>query len=213
MDGLNELLSLFLHLDQHLADFTARHGAWVYGLLFLIVFAETGLVVTPFLPGDSLLFVTGALGGAGVLSTPLAAGLIFAAAVTGDAVNYAIGRWLGPRVFSHRESRWLNPRHLEQTHAFYERHGGKTIVIARFVPIVRTYAPFVAGVGAMGYRQFAAYNVLGAALWVLLVLGAGHFFGGLPLVKDNLKWVILGIIVLSLLPVAWEWWRARRAPA
>lgn len=210
MEFLATLIDIALHLDQHLQALVAAYGAWVYLILFLIVFCETGLVVTPFLPGDSLLFVAGAVAAAGGMNIHLLVLLLIVAAVLGDAVNYSIGHYLGPRVFNSRESRWLNPRHLERAHAFYERHGGKTIIIARFVPIIRTYAPFVAGAASMSYRQFALYNVCGAVLWVVSLGYAGYFFGNLPLVKDNLTLVILGIIVLSIMPGLIEYLRHRR---
>jgi membrane-associated protein len=191
---------VLVHLDQHLGDVARDYGIWVYLLLFLIVFCETGLVVTPFLPGDSLLFVAGMLAGAGAMNVHLLAVILLAAAVAGDSVNYAIGRWLGPRVFVSEDS-WLFKRaYLERTQRFFERFGGRTIVIARFVPIVRTYAPFVSGVGQMDYRRFLAFNVSGAVLWVGLISYAGYFFGNLPVVKNNLTVVILGIILLSISP-------------
>ena len=201
MDFLQTLLDLFLHLDTHLAQFTVQYGAWVYALLALVVFCETGLVVTPFLPGDSLLFVVGALAAGGLLDFGTAAAVLFVAAVVGDSVNYAIGRAIGPRVYARPDSRWLRQEHLTRTRVFFERHGGKTIVLARFVPIVRTFAPFVAGVGAMHYGRFIAFNVAGAAVWVLLFMTAGVLFGQLPLVKDNLTLIALGIVVVSLLPL------------
>ena len=189
MELLATLLDIALHLDQHLQALVAAYGAWVYLILFLIVFCETGLVVTPFLPGDSLLFVAGAIAAAGGMNIHLLVVLLIIAAVSGDAVNYAVGHYLGPRVFHSRESRWLNPRHLERAHAFYERHGGKTIIIARFVPIVRTFAPFVAGIGSMTYKRFLLFNVVGGALWVLLFVPAGYFFGSVPFVKNNFSLV------------------------
>lgn len=201
MDFLQTLLDLFLHLDTHLAQFTVQYGAWVYALLALVVFCETGLVVTPFLPGDSLLFVVGALAAGGLLDFGTAAAVLFVAAVVGDSVNYAIGHAIGPRVYARPDSRWLRQEHLTRTRVFFERHGGKTIVLARFVPIVRTFAPFVAGVGAMHYGRFIAFNVAGAAVWVLLFMTAGVLFGQLPLVKDNLTLIALGIVVVSLLPL------------
>jgi membrane-associated protein len=213
MDLLHTLLDLFLHLDTHLAEFTAQHGVWVYALLALVVFCETGLVVTPFLPGDSLLFVVGTLAGGGMLDFGNAAAVVFVAAVVGDSVNYAIGNAIGPRVYSRPDSRWLRQEHLARTRAFFERHGGKTIVLARFVPIVRTFAPFVAGVGSMHYRRFFAYNVLGAAVWVLLFMTAGVLFGQIPWVKSNLTLIALGIVAVSLLPVALHWLQARRIRA
>ncbi len=200
-----------VHLDAHLADFVAAYGAWVYALLFLIVFCETGLVVTPFLPGDSLLFVVGALAAAGGMDIVVVMLVLISAALCGDNVNYFFGRWAGPRVFQVREARWLNHRHLERSQAFYARHGGKTIVMARFVPIVRTFAPFVAGVGRMFYPRFLAFSVGGAILWVVSLCLAGYYFGNIPIVKKNLTAVIMGIIVLSVLPVALSWWNARAA--
>jgi len=204
-----QLWDIVVHLDRHLQWLVANYGVWIYAILFAIVFAETGLVVTPFLPGDSLLFVCGALAAVGGLDMTLLVVVLISAAVIGDSVNYSFGRWLGPRVF--REDRkWLNRKHLDRTHEFYERHGGKTIVIARFVPIIRTYAPFVAGIGAMGYTRFLAYNVGGAVLWVVSLGYAGYFFGNIPWVKQNLSLVILGIIVLSMLPLVVEYLRHRK---
>ncbi len=200
-----------VHLDAHLADFVTAYGAWVYALLFLIVFCETGLVVTPFLPGDSLLFVVGALAAAGGMDIAVVMLVLISAALCGDNVNYFFGRWAGPRVFQVREARWLNHRHLERSQAFYARHGGKTVVMARFVPIVRTFAPFVAGVGRMFYPRFLAFSVGGAILWVVSLCLAGYYFGNIPIVKKNLTVVIMGIIVLSVLPVALSWWNSRTA--
>jgi membrane-associated protein len=191
-----------VHLDKHLAVLLAQYGTWVYAILFLIVFAETGFVVTPFLPGDSLLFVAGALCGAGGMDPWLLNGTLIAAAVLGNSVNYAIGRYLGPKVFHWEGSRFFNKAALMKTHLFYERHGGKTLVITRFIPILRTFAPFVAGIGAMTYVRFQAFNVSGALLWVGSLSMAGYFFGNLPIVQNNLSLVILGIIVLSMLPAA-----------
>jgi len=209
-----ELLSgfadLVLHLDQHLLELAREHGPWIYGILFLIVFLETGVVVTPFLPGDSLLFVAGTLAATGEMDIHLLVLLLITAAILGDSLNYAIGRYLGPRVFKFEDSRFFKKAYIERTHAFFERHGGKTIVIARFIPIIRTYAPFVAGIGHMPYRRFIAFNVGGAVLWVVLLAYAGYFFGTLPIIKNNLTLVILGIIVLSILPGIVEFVRARR---
>ena len=213
MDLLHSALDLFLHLDTHLADFTAQHGVWVYALLALVVFCETGLVVTPFLPGDSLLFVVGTLAGGGLLDFGTAAAVVFVSAVVGDGVNYAIGNFVGPRVYARPDSRWLRQEHLARTRAFFERHGGKTVVLARFVPIVRTFAPFVAAAGCMQYQRFFAYNVLGAAGWVLLFMSAGVLFGQIPWVKGNLTLIALGIVAVSLLPVAAHWLQARGARA
>ncbi len=212
MELIAGFLDILLHLDRHLQWLVANYGAWIYAILFLIIFCETGLVVTPFLPGDSLLFAAGAVAAAGGLDVHLLAVLLIAAAVLGDTVNYAIGHYVGPRVFHYENSFWLNRGHLDRAHAFYERHGGKTIVIARFVPIIRTYAPFVAGIGAMTYRRFLAYNVGGAVLWVVSLAYAGYFFGNIPIVKENLSLVLMGIIVLSILPGVFEYWRHRRAP-
>ena len=204
-----ELIDLFLHLDRHLADFVTWYGPWVYGLLFLIVFAETGLVVTPFLPGDSLLFVAGTLAGAGSMNVHLLVVLLIAAAVLGDSVNYAIGRWLGPRVFRRDDSWFFKRAYIERTHAYFDKYGGRTIVIARFIPIIRTYAPFVAGIGRMDYSRFLMFNVGGAVLWVGLITYAGYLFGNVPIVKNNLTVVILGIIVLSISPGIVEYLRHR----
>jgi membrane-associated protein len=211
MDLIAALADLVLHLDQHLVILVQTHGVWVYAILFTIVFLETGLVVTPFLPGDSLLFVAGTVAAAGRLDIHVLTLLLVAAAIIGDSVNYAIGRYLGPRIFRFEDSRFFKRAHVDRTHAFFDRHGGKTLIIARFVPIIRTYAPFVAGIGAMPYRRFLAYNVVGALLWVLSLTYAGYFFGNLPLVKDNLTLVIVGIIVISLMPGIFEILRARRA--
>jgi len=193
----------------HLADFVALHGAWVYALLFVIVFIETGLVIWPFLPGDSLLFVTGAVAAAGGMDIATVMAVLVAAALTGDNVNYAIGRWVGPRVFHYEKSRWFNPGHLARAHAFYERHGGKTIILARFLPIVRTYVPFVAGIGAMPYARYIGFCVLGALLWVVSLCSVGYFFGNLPVVKNNLSAVIVLIVLVSVSPGVYAWLRAR----
>lgn len=211
MEWVTQVFGLILHLDQHLLEFTQNYGAWIYGLLFLIVFCETGLVVTPILPGDSLLFVAGTLAGTGALDPHLLAVTMTVAAILGDSVNYAIGKWLGPRVFKMQDSWFFNRKYLEAAQAFYRKHGGKTIVIARFVPIIRTYAPFVAGVGAMDYRRFIAFNIGGALLWVLLLVYGGYFFGNLPWVKLHLSKVIVGIIVISMLPGVIEYLRNRRS--
>lgn len=210
MELITQLVDLVVHLDQHLTLLLQQYGAWVYVLLFMIVFAETGLVVTPFLPGDSLLFVAGTLAAVGGMDVRLLITLLSLAAIAGDTVNYWFGSYLGPKVFHREDSRLLNRRHLERTHAFYERHGGKTIVIARFVPIIRTFAPFVAGIGRMPYGRFLAYNVAGAVLWVVSLTLAGYYFGNLPFVKRNLSLVILGIIILSILPGVIEYLRHRR---
>jgi membrane-associated protein len=206
MELLAVLWDLVVHLDRHLAAFVAEHGAWVYGLLFLIVFCETGLVVTPFLPGDSLLFVAGAIAAVGGMDIYLVMAVLVAAALCGDNVNYWVGRWAGTRVLS----RWINPVYLQRTHQFYARHGGKTIIIARFVPIVRTYVPFVAGLGAMRYARYLAYCVAGALLWVVSLCLAGFFFGNIPAVKANLGLVIVAIVLLSVSPGLVAWARSRR---
>jgi len=211
MELVLQFWDLVVHLERHLAGFVAQHGIWVYALLFAIVFCETGLVVTPFLPGDSLLFVAGTIAAAGGMDIVRVMAVLVVAALCGDNVNYWIGRWVGPHVFHYRESRWLNPRHLERTHAFYERHGGKSVVIARFVPIVRTYVPFVAGVGTMPYLRFLAFSVFGALAWVLSLCLAGYFFGNLPLVKNNLGAVIVLIVLVSVSPGLVAWLRHRRA--
>ena len=215
MDLIAQLIDIFLHLDQHLNEWAATLGPWLYAVLFLIVFCETGLVVTPFLPGDSLLFAVGALASldGSPIELPQTALLLIVAAVLGDAVNYSIGVYLGPAVFSSDRSRLWNKQHLVRTQLFYERHGGKTIFLARFVPIIRTFAPFVAGIGRMRYRYFATYNVTGAIVWVLICIGAGALFGEIPIVKRNFELVVLGIIVISLIPVVTELVRARRDAA
>jgi membrane-associated protein len=202
---------LVVNLDQHLETFVAQHGPWVYALLFAIVFCETGLVVTPFLPGDSLLFVAGAVAAVGGMDITAVMATLVAAALCGDNVNYWVGRWIGPKVFHYPKSRWFNPSHLQRAHDFYERHGGKTIVLARFVPIVRTYAPFVAGVGAMPYPRYIAWCVAGALIWVLSLCSLGYFFGNLPIVKDNLTIVIIAIVLLSISPGLVAWAKSRGA--
>ena len=209
MELIATLWDFAVHLDRHLSAFVAEHGAWVYALLFVIVFCETGLVVTPFLPGDSLLFVTGTLAAAGGMNIVAVMATLIAAALCGDNCNYWIGRWLGPKVFHYRESRWFNPEHLRRAHAFYERHGGKTIVIARFMPIVRTYVPFVAGLGAMPYLRYLAFCVVGAFTWVVSICLAGYWFGNIAVVKNNLTLVILAIVLLSISPGIVAWLRTR----
>jgi len=209
MEPLAALFDLAVNLDQHLAAFVAEHGVWVYALLFVIVFTETGLVIWPFLPGDSLLFVVGALAAAGNMDIGLVMGVLIAAALTGDNVNYFIGRWVGPRVFQYERSRWFNPAYLARAHAFYERHGGKTIILARFVPIVRTYVPFVAGVGSMPYGRYIGFCVAGAVIWVVSLCSLGYFFGNIPVVKSNLTIVILVIVLLSISPGLYAWLKSR----
>lgn len=210
MELIGYFIDLVLHLDRHLAELTRDYGPWVYGILFLIIFCETGLVVTPFLPGDSLLFVTGTLAGAGMLDgTALVVGLT-AAAVLGNTTNYWIGRYVGPAVFHNEQSRFFKREYLDRTQRFYDKHGGKTIVITRFVPIIRTFAPFVAGIGHMPHMKFQAYNVGGGLLWVGSLVLAGIVFGDTPFVKNNLTAVIFGIIFLSILPGIIEYIRHRR---
>lgn len=214
MELIAILWDFLVHLDRHLGAFVAQYGVWVYGLLFLIVFCETGLVVTPFLPGDSLMFVVGALAAAGGMDLRIVMAVLVCAALLGDNANYWFGRWLGPRVFRSDEARWLNHRHLERTQAFYARHGGKTVVIARFVPFVRTFAPFVAGVGRMRYLRFLAFSVSGALLWVVSLTLLGYFFGNLPVVKQNFTAAIMLVIAASLVPIGIEWlrhWRSANA--
>ncbi|BBO32321.1 DedA family protein [Lacipirellula parvula] len=210
MEYVKQLIDLFLHLDKHLIEVVGDYGAWTYLVLFIIVFCETGLVVTPILPGDSLLFAAGAVAALGPLNPHLLVVLLTIAAILGDAVNYQIGRCIGPAIFKKEDSRFFKKAHLEKTHAFYERYGGKTIIIARFVPIVRTFAPFIAGVGQMSYRQFALYNVIGAILWVVIGVYAGYLFGGLKIVKENFSLIIIAIVGISLLPALIEIWRAKR---
>ena len=206
---MNELLDFVLHLDVKLLGLVAQYGIVVYAILFAVIFAETGFVVTPFLPGDSLLFVAGTIAAQGQLNVHVLAVVLILAAVLGNSVNYAIGRWLGKHFFTDRGSKWLNPKHLEKAHAFYERHGGKAVVISRFLPIVRTYVPFVAGMAAMEWKEFTFYNVLGAALWVGSLAYAGFFFGNVPWIKNNLTAMIIGIVVISLLPLVYAFVKSR----
>jgi membrane-associated protein len=208
MDLLLTALDFFLHVDRHLLEFATEYGVWIYALLFLIIFLETGVVVTPFLPGDSLLFATGALAAAGVIDVVGILALLTAAAIIGDNTNYFIGRAVGPRVFT-EHSRWLKREHLLRTQRFYERHGGKTVVLARFVPIVRTFAPFVAGVGRMHYPRFLAFDVGGGILWVWGFGLLGYFTGNIPFVKNNFGLVTIGVILISVVPLAFEVLRAR----
>ena len=213
---MTQFIDFVLHLDTHLAEFVTAYGPWVYGLLFGVVFAETGLVITPFLPGDSLLFAAGALAGVDILNLPLTAALLFIAAVAGDAVNYAVGRRAGPAVFratdtDSRLHRLLNRDHLERAHVFFEKYGGKAIVLGRFVPIVRTFVPFVAGAANMSRPAFVFYNFSGAALWVGICFGGGALFGNIPVVKENFTLVTLGIIAVSVMPIGIEWLRHRRS--
>lgn len=210
MGLLQTMFDFILHIDVHLAAMVATYGIWIYAILFLIVFCETGLVVTPFLPGDSLLFVAGTLAATGQMNPHTLVALLIVAAILGDAVNYSIGRLFGQRLFSNPQSRIFRQAYLERTHAFYERHGGKTIILARFVPIVRTFAPFVAGMGKMSYRHFALFNVTGGIVWVTAFVYAGYWFGNMAVVKQNLELLILGIIFVSVLPGLIEYWRQRR---
>ena len=210
MDTLLWLMDFVLHVDRHLRDFVLAYGGWVYALLFLIIFVETGLVVMPFLPGDSLLFVVGALAGIGLMNYPGVMALLVVAAVAGNQTNYAIGRKIGPRVFQWEQSRWFNKRAFDQAHAFYERYGGVTIVLARFMPFVRTFAPFVAGVAQMTRSKFTFYDVTGGALWVVSLVTAGYLFGNLPWVTTHLSKIIWALIILPGLIILAGVWKARR---
>jgi membrane-associated protein len=210
MSYIYSLVDFIIHIDKHLTELAAAYGSLAYGILFLIVFCETGLVVTPFLPGDSLLFAAGALATQGAFNVHLLAVLLLVAAILGDAVNYSIGRRMGPAVFERKNSKIFKPEYLARTQKYFEKYGAKTIVIARFVPIVRTFAPFLAGVGTMSYAKFAFYNIAGAIAWVGLFTYAGYLFGGTPLVQKNFKLVILGIIVISIVPAVIEVIRARK---
>ena len=212
MEALQYLIDVFLHLDTHLAEIIDQYGALTYLILFAIIFCETGLVFTPFLPGDSLLFAAGALAARGAMQVTWVFLLLAAAAILGDTVNYWIGKYLGKRIVGGKR-RLVKQEHLDRTHAFFEKYGGKTIIIARFVPIIRTFAPFVAGIGTMTYRRFLAYNVVGGLLWVFVCLGAGYFFGNLPWVKERFSLVILAIIVISVIPAVVSYLSARRPPA
>ena len=213
MEIVTFLIDFILHVDRHLSDFVQAYGGWVYALLFLIIFVETGLVVMPFLPGDSLLFVVGALCGVGLMSLPLAMVLLTAAAVAGNQTNYTLGRKVGPRVFAWPHSRWFNRAAFDRMHAFYERHGGITIVLARFMPFLRTFAPFVAGVAQMTRRKFTLYDVSGGALWVCGITLAGYLFGNIPFVKQHLSHIIWAMIFIPGLIVLFGAWKARRKPA
>ena len=210
MELLSSFFDIVLHLDKHLVLLVEQYGTWVYAILFVIIFSETGLVVTPFLPGDSLLFVAGAVAALGGMDIGILLAVLCAAAVLGNMVNYQIGRLIGPRVFHWENSRFFNKAALEKTQAFYERHGGKTLVISRFLPLFRTFAPFVAGVGRMSYGRFTFFNLIGGCGWALSLTLAGYWFGNIAWVKQNLTTVILAIIVVSLLPVIVGWWRQRQ---
>jgi len=207
MPQVDFLIDLFLHLDEYLAQIISNYGAWTYGILFVVIFIETGLVVMPFLPGDSLLFAAGTFAALGSLNVWFLIGLLFVAAVVGDAVNYTIGHYLGERAY---KIKWIKKEYLDKTHAFFEKHGGKAIFLARFVPIVRTFAPFVAGIGKMSYGYFATYNVVGGATWVVTFTLLGFFFGNIPFVRKNFELVIIAIILISVMPMFFEWWKARR---
>ncbi len=214
---MSELIDLILHVDRHLVEMIATYGTWIYVILFAIVFAETGLVVTPFLPGDSLLFAAGALAATGALDVWTATGAVLAAAIIGDAVNSSIGRSAGRQIMTRahadpRWARWINPAYVARAHEFFERHGGKAIVLGRFMPIVRTFVPFVAGIGEMSYPSFAFYNITGALVWVGVCVGAGYAFGNVPVVKENFSLVAMGIVVVSVLPMVFEYLRYRRGP-
>lgn len=203
------LIDLFLHLDVHLAEFVAQYGIWVYAMLFAIIFIETGLIIWPFLPGDSLLFAAGALAATGVLDISLVMVLLIVAAIAGDAVNYSVGRYVGPKVFSAHDyqgflHKVLNRDHLDKAHAFFEKHGGMAVVSGRFVPIVRTFVPFVAGAASMTPAKFVTYNIVGAFVWVLVCAGAGYIFGNVPIIKDNFSLVAIGIVIVSVLPIVFE---------
>ena len=207
MDILKNLLDLFLHLDEYLAKIITDYGAWTYGILFAVIFVETGLVIMPILPGDSLLFAAGTFAALGSLNVWFIIGLLIVAAIVGDAVNYSIGHYLGDRAYN---IKWIKKEYLEKTHAFFEKHGGKAIFLARFVPIVRTFAPFVAGIGKMSYSYFATYNIVGGITWVTLFTLLGYFFGNIPFVKKNFELVIIAIILFSVVPMVYECWKARR---
>ena len=213
---MSELIDLLLHADTYLLEIVQQYGAWIYGVLFLIIFCETGLIVTPFLPGDSLLFAAGAIAATGAMDVRVAAVLMLVAAVVGDAVNYSVGRAVGTRVIARANSdprwgRWIRPAYIARAHEFFEQQGGKAIVLARFMPIVRTFVPFVAGAAEMPYPSFALYNVIGGVLWVGLCLGAGYLFGNVPVVKENFEMVVIGIVLVSLLPMLVEFLKYRTA--
>lgn len=213
MELLSYFIEIMLHLDVHLYELVSGYGTWVYAILFMIIFAETGLVITPFLPGDSLLFAAGGIAATGALDPHFLVLLLITAAILGDTVNYWIGYYVGPKVFNRQKSLLFNPQHLQRTHQFYEKYGGKTIIIARFVPIIRTFAPFVAGIGEMSYKHFILYNVVGAILWVVIFIYGGYFFGNLPAVKRHFSLVIIAIIIISVMPIVIELIRHRREVA
>jgi len=208
---LTELLHALLALDKTLAAIAVAYGPWLYALLFAVIFAETGLVVFPFLPGDSLLFVAGTVVAMSGLNVHALVAALIVAAVTGDSVNHTVGRFVGPKVFDKPDSRWFRQEHLRRTQAFYDKYGGVTIIIGRFVPIVRTFAPFLAGVAGMPYRKFVAFSLVGSTIWISSLVYAGYLFGNIPWVKSNLSLIVVGIVAVSLIPVASTWWRERRA--
>ena len=210
MELINKILDIALHLDRYLSAIIQQYGLWTYGILFAVIFIETGFVVMPFLPGDSLLFAAGTFAALGALKVGWLIALLAAAAIIGDTVNYWVGYFLGPKVFSKEKARFFKKEHLDRTHAFFEKYGGKTIIIARFVPIVRSFAPLVAGIGRMSYGRFIAFNVIGGVGWVVLLVGAGYFFGNIPIVKNNFSLAILAIIALSTIPIVTEFLRHRK---
>jgi membrane-associated protein len=209
VDFIKQIIDLFLHLDQHLNEIIQAYHAWTYLILFLIVFCETGLVVTPFLPGDSLLFAAGTFAALGSLDVWILFLILTVAAILGDTVNYWVGYYIGPKIFSRENVRFLNKKHLERTHEFYEKYGGKTIIIARFIPIVRTFAPFVAGIGKMTYWRFITYNIVGGIVWVAIFIFGGYYFGNQPVVRKNFSLVIVAILVISVMPILFEFVRHR----
>ncbi len=212
MEWLASIVDLFLHLDKHLAVLIAQYGVWIYAILFFVIFAETGFVVTPFLPGDSLLFIAGSLAAtSNGMDVHLLVALLFTAAVLGNTVNYEIGRWLGPKVFANKNSRWLNPEYVERTHQFFERWGSAAVIVARFVPFLRTYVPFIAGIGAMSRKRYMTFTFIGAVLWVGGITYLGYFFGNIPWIKANQGLVAIGIIVISVLPIVITMVRAKLA--
>ncbi len=213
MEIFLQFISFFLHLDKHMFEFVANYGTWTYLLLFMIIFCETGLVVTPFLPGDSLIFVAGTLAASGSLKLNLVLGLLIAAAILGNMLNYSVGRLLAQKVLRKDHLHFVKPQHIQRTHEFFEKYGGKAIIITRFVPIVRSFAPFLAGAGAMSYRKFFFYNIAGALLWVLPFGLAGYFFGNIPAVKKQFTLVIFAIIIISILPVVWEYFQQKKSTA
>ncbi len=213
MELITQFIQIFLHLDKHLDTIIQNYGAWTYGIMFLIIFCETGFVVTPFLPGDSLLFAAGTFAARGSFKVAFLCVLLSLAAIAGDAANYFIGYMIGPKLYEKKHYRFIKREYLERTHRFYEKYGKLTIILARFVPIIRTFAPFLAGVGTMTYFQFATYNVIGGVAWVSLFVFGGYFFGNIPVVRDNFSFVILAIIIISAIPPAIEFLRHRRQPS